>query len=173
MSGSTASALLGDLRLSRQERRSTKSHPAPPDRLPDAPCVCHQPDGRKCETCTRRDNDDDPVLAAKGEKGFMRWGKPWDKHTGQTMGLVCYYCMRWFIANLRGLPGMTFTFFKQQLGTDPMRLQRHDQIIGKMIMKMIEAGCKANLHIEFDSIHDEVLTTLDIQEARPSIVFHA
>ncbi|CAK0887208.1 unnamed protein product [Prorocentrum cordatum] len=108
-------------------------------------------------------DDPDPVQAAHGVSAYMWWGKPPDSQ-GRCVVKVCGYCQRWFTSNCRMIPGMIMTKFKAALGSDKDRIDRRAQIISKLVQSIIEAGDRKNLHVDFDQIHDCVLSRVKLSE---------
>ena len=100
----------------------------------------------------------------RGVKEYMAWWKPPDPKTGKTSSRDCWYCGRWYVSNIRGLPGVTMTSLKKALGASPERLRRHAEIIDKMIEQMIAQNLSRNSHIDFEPIHNEVLSHVTIDE---------
>ena len=68
--------------------------------------ILQNPWHRKCLTCLRFADDPGPVLSSDAGKVCMQLGKP-PNPAGQTMGLYCFYCTRFYTGRIRGIPGTT------------------------------------------------------------------
>ncbi|MDA8583003.1 hypothetical protein N9L68_02195 [bacterium] len=107
--------------------------------LEQADTVEHKPDGRKCTTCPRKDDDWDPVCLHQGVKRFMWWGKPYDKNTCKSVAYRCGYCTKFFVGRIK-IMNISIQDYETMLGNCPEKLEKHQVMIEVLIVFMIEKG---------------------------------
>ena len=69
--------------------------------------VEHRPDGRGCDFCTHKDDQDDPLSKARADIPLkkMWWGKTPCPTSGVTRGRVCGFCQKFFISYISEYKG--------------------------------------------------------------------
>lgn len=123
------------------------------------PRPCH----RRCNLCPRYDDDADPIDSTPERKVIMWWGKP-PGQNGETRGSFCGYCMKWYCARVRGIPGMTLTKYANELGMDEQLFKQHTASVECMIQKILANGRNRGCRIDYEALEDEVLEIVNREE---------
>ena len=124
--------------------------------------TCH----RKCLLCIFFDDDVDPVEKHFGRQILMFWGRP-NGPNGETMGNYCFYCMRIYSANVRGIKGMTVNAYTAQLGKEEKKHDQHLALQRCVIKTIIDRGGVRNGHMNWEALEAE---SLDVVRSMQAVV---
>ena len=126
--------------------------------------VPHEPDGRSCSLCGRKDDDEDPVAKARGEKKLMYWGKP--PKDGKTCGCHCGYCTKHYMAKIKYILELTLKQYEAYLGQSKERFQQHSAVIDGLVKHFIDTKQPINKHVPWDALEEKVLAMLNAKEVK-------
>ena len=101
--------------------------------------VIPKPDGRKCNTCVRRDDEWDPfTLQVFGKKVYMWWSKPVNEQ-GETCSCHCGYCAKFFLSQIKKVMKISIGQYEILLGQNGgARLKVHMAVVDASIELMVQ-----------------------------------
>ena len=142
--------------------------------------VFHKPDGRGCPCCWHKDDLVDPVaeelrrldLKDKPE-GYADsldalercwWSYPPDPKTGETVGILCGYCLKIYNATKRHKMHptkhvkYTVEIWLEDLG-EPGELKAHHETVKELIVFIVQKGGARGCHPNWKGIEGKVLAS--------------